>query len=282
MGFGKVGFAQAGNAAAPSESIWGDCPNTLLRDLGLGYFAHEEFLGASTGTLAAALDVNQWSAGGNFKLDADTDTVLTQKAAEQGGYLDIETDGDDNDAAAVFSQVLGKIVRNSGNKLWFEARFEVGAVADQGVFIGIAEEAALSRDILADDVATSGASGLIDESVIGFVIAADDTNGLDIVYSKDAGTPVAVLNDATTSTSYTDGGGTSAAIVADTERKVGIYFNGRTTLAFFVDGIKVAEQDVDSTVDQDKNYGAIIAVKTGTGAAVSIAVDWVRVAAQVR
>lgn len=278
MGFGKIGVSTSGDASAPSGSIWGDCPNRLLEDLGLGYFAHEDFVGTSTGILAATLDINQWSANG-LKIDADTDTVLTQKAGEQGGYLDIETDGDDNDAAAIFTQPIGKIVRNSGNKLWFEVRLELGVIGDQGVFVGLTEEAGLSRDVLADDIASNG---VITESLIGFLCDNGDTNAFDIVLRKDAGAVVNVLNDATASASLTAAGGTAASLLADTEVKLGIYFNGRDTISFMVNGYKVASYDVDATVDQGKLYGGIVAIKTGTAAAQSIAVDFTRAAAQLR
>jgi hypothetical protein len=42
----------------------------------------------------------------------------------------------------------------------------------------------------------------------------------------------------------------------------------------------VATQEVDSTVDQSKNYCAIMAIKTGAAAAESMAVDFFRVAVQ--
>lgn len=279
MGGSIVGFSQAGEANQPSPSIWSDCPNTLLQDKGLGYFAHVDFLGATTGILAATLDINQASFEGKLKIDADTDTVLTQKAAEIGGYLDIETDGDDNDAAALVASPLGAITKNSGNKLWFEARVELGAVADQGVFLGIVEEAGATRDVLADNIASNGVVG---ESLAGFLVDNGDTNAFDIVYRKDGGTVVNLKNDATAATAITSQGGTAASLLADTEVKVGLKFDGRETLSFYVNGYKVASLELDSTFDQSKTYVPIVAVKTGTAAAVSIALDWVRFGYQSR
>lgn len=279
MGGSIVGFSQAGEANQPSPSIWSDCPNTLLQDKGLGYFAHVDFLGATTGILAATLDINQASFEGKLKIDADTDTVLTQKAAEIGGYLDIETDGDDNDAAALVASPLGAITKNSGNKLWFEARVELGAVADQGVFLGIVEEAGATRDVLADNIASNGVIG---ESLAGFLVDNGDTNAFDIVYRKDGGTVVNLKNDATAATAITSQGGTAASLLADTEVKVGLKFDGRETLSFYVNGYKVASLELDSTFDQSKTYVPIVAVKTGTAAAVSIALDWVRFGYQSR
>ncbi len=271
---GSIGFSQIGENAQPSPSIWGDSPNTILQDKGLGYFVHEEFTGgADSIAFTAALTVGS----GVLGFDGDTDTVITHKAAEVGGYLDIETDGDDNDAAAIFSEPLGTITRNSGKPLWFEARVELGAVADQGVFVGLVEEAGASRDVVADNAASNG---VITESLLGFLVDNGDTNAFDIVLRKDAGTVVNILNDASNATAIPLA--SRASITADVEFKLGIRFNGRDKIYFYVNGYEVAQYDVDSTVDQTKNYCAIVAVKTGTGAAVSIASDWVRFATKPR
>lgn len=271
MAYGDIGFSQIGDSRQKSPSIWGDCPNTLLQDKGLGYFVHEDFLGGPVvnTTITSAL-LGRLSVGNGFSIDGDDDTVLTHKAAEIGGYLDLETDGDDNDAAAYFTQPLGPITRNSGNKLWAEIRIELGAVADQGVFFGIAEEAALSRDVIADNIASNGVIG---ESLMGFLVDNGDTNAFDIVLRKDGGTVVNILNDSTNSVAIPLA--SRASITADVEFKLGIRFNGRDKIYFYVNGYEVAAYDVDSTVDQSKSYAAIFAIKTGTAAAQSIAVDFV-------
>lgn len=272
-------FSQIGDADKPSPSIWADCPKTLLNDLGLGYFFHEDFLAFPTGTLAAALDVSMVSFGGNLMLDADLSTVLSAKAAETGGYLDIQTDVTDNDAAALFTQQLGTITANSGKKFWAEARLEVGAIADQGVFFGIAEEDATdgttttARDVLSDNVANNS---VVAESLAGFIVDAGDTNAVDLILKKDAGTAEALATDVTNSAQITAGGGTAAALAANTEVKLGMRFDGRETMHFYVDGHKVATDTVDTNWDQTKTYGVVLNIKTGTAAAQSIAVDWIR------
>jgi hypothetical protein len=41
----------------------------------------------------------------------------------------------------LISQPLGTIVRNSGNKFWFEARIELATLGDGGIFVGLTTEA---------------------------------------------------------------------------------------------------------------------------------------------
>lgn len=265
-----VNFSQAGAAAQPSPSIWADCPTIELNHQGRGVYIHEDFTGgAVSAAVTAAITVGK----GELAFDGDTDTVFTKKAAEVTGYLDIETDGDDNDAAAIFTNPLGSIVRNSGNKVWFEARFEIGAVADQGVFLGLVEAAGSSRDVIADNCAA-----LIGESLFGFQIVNGDTDAFDAVAQNNA-TQTVVKADANLSTALGSG---AANLAADTERKVGLRFDGKETVEYYVDGVKVAVHTLTSSNTPSQTLGAIVAIKTGTAAAQSMAIDWVRVAFQNR
>jgi hypothetical protein len=267
-----VGYDNAGEANQPSPIIWKDCPLSNLNDFGTGYFAHEDFLGPPTGTLAASLDVTLRSFGGNLAVDADTDTVLSAKAGEEGGWLDVETDGDDNDAVALYTEPLGPITKNSGKKLWLESYVELGDTdADQGFFFGVVEEAGASRDVLADDVA---AQGVIGESLIGFLVDNGDDDAVDIVYRKDSDSVVEVASDVTNSTQIASGN--RASLADDTPVKLGMRFDGIETIRFYVNGVQVATQTVDSTIDQSKAMCGIMALKTGAAAAESFATDWIR------
>jgi len=281
----EVNFSQAGETGQPSPSIWADCPKTLLNDLGLGFYADVQFQGAPTGTLAAALDVNQTAFGaGALKIDADTDTVLTQVAGKRGGALRIETDGDDNDAAALYSQPFGRIVKNSGQKLWFEAIVAQPDVSeDYGVFVGLAEEDAVdgttatARDVISDNAASNA---VVAESVLGFIRDNGDVDAYDLILKKDAGTAANPATDVTNATAIASDN--RASLTDGAEFKLGIRFDGRDKLQYFVDGIKVTEDTVDSTIDQSHDYCAVIGIKTGTGAAEQVDVRRVRFAFQER
>jgi len=282
-----VNFGEPGQLDQVSPSIWKDCPNALLNELGLGFYADVTFQGAPTGVLAAALDITMVSFGGGaLKLDADTDTVLTQRADIRGGALLIETDGDDNDAAALFSQPFGRIVRNSGQKLWFEVIAAPGDVdADMGTFLGLVEADAVdsttttARDVLSDNV-TGGL--LVDESMIGFLHDNGNDDAYDLVYSKDAGATVTVLADVTNAAAITAAGGTVASLADGVFHKYGLKFDGRQTITVFVDGHKVAAVDVDSTFDQAKDLCVVLGIKTGAAAVEQLSVKRVRWAFQER
>lgn len=273
MSAGIIGYDNAGDNNQPSPVVWQDSKNTLLPDLGLGYYKHAEFLAPLADTLA--LNEQRPVLESAFAIDCDDNTVFSAKAGEVGGYQDIETDGDDNDAVALFTEPLGKIQKGSGKKVWAEARIELGAITDQGLFFGLVEEAGASRDVVANN-----AGALIGESLVGFQILTDDQDGVDAVYRKDAGTVVEVASAVNNSTAIPIAD--RANLTANTEFKLGLRYDGRDTLYWYFNGVKVGSQTVDATVDQVKDYCVILGLKTGAAAAVSIAADWVRYAYQER
>jgi hypothetical protein len=64
--------------------------------------------------------------------------------------------------------------------------------------------------------------------------------------------------------------------------RFGLRFDGRTTLRWYVNGVQVVSQEVDSTVDQSKEYGAILALKTGAASGRTVRYRLIRAAAQLR
>lgn len=265
-----IRMEEAGEAKQPSPSVWHRFPLTRMQPLGLGFFFHEEFLGGAVETWASG---EPRPAYGPFQLDADDDTVTTF-LADLGGVLDIETDGDDNDAFALFNRPWCKTVINSGIPWAFEVLFELGDITmDGGMFIGLVENAGLSLDVVADD-----AGALVGESLIGFQILTATPTKIDAVYKLDAGTVVVLLADATSSAAITADGGTASVLVNDTGVKVGMKFDGKETIAIFIDGHKVLEHTIDTSVFPDNvEMGLVaLALKTGTGAAESANVAWAR------
>jgi hypothetical protein len=280
MGLGHVGFSQAGDAGQPSPSVWADSPNTLLQDKGLGYFGHEDFLGNIE--IASFADASVFGSG---LLDVDADTgVLAPLTGKTGGYAKFSTGATDNDAIALISQPLGTLTRNSGKKFWFEVSFQLATLFDGGIFVGLTTEANATRDVVADNPSNAAAAGLTAATVVGFVSkqTASAIASFNAVYAKAAGTPVTVLADVMASTAISAAGGTIAALAATTDVKLGFRFDGRKTLEFFVNGYRVAAQEVDGTFDQTSNLAAVVNVKSGSASAKAVSLDWVRYAFQSR
>lgn len=283
-----IGYDNPGEAGFPSPAVWGDCPNTLLNDKGLGYFVQANAFGDET-TLP-----------GKLITDADGSTTYTYDTGTgDERAVDVAVSGTDNNAVALHTRPLAKVVKGSGVKLWAEADIALAAITDQAFFFGFAEDAALDRDIVADDPSNSAQAGLDTESLIGFVSQQNTsaTDKIDAVYRKDNGSVVTVLADVGNASAFdptnTTGVGFDRDNAAQTATKpgdlaadefvrLGVSFNGRDKLTWYVNGLRVVDQEVDSTVDKSKEYGAILALKTGAAAARTLRYRFVRAAAQLR
>lgn len=270
-------YSEAGDANQPSPSIWRDCRMQLLNDLGLGSYSAYDGHGASTGVQAST---SISAVVGDFEVTADADTVFSNilPVDEHSGRVDIETDGDDNDAWQVHTGVGIGLVLNSGNKVWFEARVAAGAAADQGLFMGLIEEDGIPDAI--QDAAVLMAA----QSFFGFFAKSSVTAEIDAVAKLDGGTIINVVNNVTASTAFTDAGGTSHVFPAsDVYTKFGLRFDGRTTLEYYVNGYLVNSLTlVNGTHADGVEMAPMIALKTGTAAAQSANISFVRYAYQER
>jgi hypothetical protein len=257
-------------------SIWKNCPNALLNDLGLGRYVFEDFFGVLNETQVTTVELMQ----GEFSVDADTGAVYSGvlPANQTGGVLDVQTGVTDNDAVGVFQQIAPGFVLDSDIKVWFECRFSVGDVADDmGIFVGMIEETELSREAVAANGTSIGAG-----SGFGFSIASGDPDDLMAVWNLDAGTGTVVLQDITAAAIYYNQADVdSASLVTGTYYKVGLYFDGRDKLSFFLNGYKVADLTlVAGTHPTDVEMGPIACIRTGDGEAESFNLDWIRYAHQ--
>ena len=275
-----VGYDNKGEANQPSPAIWGDCRGQIINDKGLGTYRHVDFLGAGGGTLAAVLDVTTLQFGDALNLIGDTDlvdAVVSSKAGEIGGYLDLQTGASDNDGIGLQSEPFCRIVANSGKKVWLEAFFELGAlVTESGFFLGLVEEAHQTVDFIVTDVASLIAT----DSFVGGEILPANSDAINIVKQKDGGTKANVLLIANQSTQIPSGD--RFDIAGDVPFKFGLRFDGRDQIRYFINGVNVATETVDSTYDQANDLCFLAVLKTGSAAALSFAADWIRYAYQER
>lgn len=275
----QADFSQAGAATQPSPSIWKDCPGQTLVDQGIGQYVHEDFIGGTenfvnkVGLGAAALVI-----------DADAGTTHPHRtpsslAATSGiGLQDLAVTNTDNNAAGVFTQAMGFIVLNSGNKFWMEARVTLAALADQGLFVGLAAEAVLSRDVVADNPDTS--LSVATDSLVGFLVNSAATGKVDAVIRKDAGTATNPFTDVTNSSRL---GSAAGNIVAGTYVKLGLKFDGKRSISFFVNGVEIGKTTITTnSINIADPLGAIVNLKTGAAAARTMTIDWIRAAVQHR
>jgi hypothetical protein len=175
MAYGIIGFSQQNALNQPSASIFGDCSSQELLDEGSGYFDFKDFKAALP--LATAPNWNIDS--GTFTYNSHYDSVIS-----------VTTGATTLDDAAIATRPLGPVTPGGGQKIWFEALVSVGSIsAVNGVFVGIANAAALSSKHLISVTSATKNSNLIGttsggQSLYGFWLHADAPTNFDAVWAN--------------------------------------------------------------------------------------------------
>ena len=254
---------------------------SLLNDLGLGTFFNEKFLSVDIENVSTDVGPHQQ---GFMHVQGDAGfTVLADTPQDlEGGSIDLTTDNTDEDVVMINTQAFLQIVRNSGNKVWFETRVQISDItADYSFFAGLIEEDALN---ITDSPCVDEGVTPSDHDQVGFVVLSGDPNGVSAV-SKEA--TVTTITHATTLANdvrYVAGGGTTADWPTNAVyKKLGMRFDGQTTMEWYLDGILVFSYPIATTLfPDDILMGVALCLKDHTGAGISFKVDWVAAAYQKR
>lgn len=230
----------------------------LLCDPRVGFQFFDDFLTLPLDDTTANPSTAKWVS------DTATGAITLPKVA--GGVVAVACGGVDNnetyiqfggagsDTCAPFS-----ITDVSDKALWFECRVKAVEHADEGVFIGLAEEGSAAANFLADN------SGVVaDKDFIGFNILTATPAAWNITWRKNGQAVQAAA---------------AAAVNADDWHTFGFYFDGESTVTFYIDGVAHATTATTSaaTFPSAQLMAPIIAVKTGEGVAKSVQVDYIRV-----
>lgn len=267
-----INYDNPGSATFPMPALWKDCRLETLNDQGLGWYFFDRF--QSFTPLSTQVDMQRMSEHTRFTGDLDCVTTVIDDG--RYGGLNLATNTTAGDGGAIVTRPLGNMVKNSGNKLWFETRVAPGDVDDDmGTFFGLVELDGANHDIIADDPAAD--TSVADQSLIGFYQNNANPDAFNIVTKIAGETLVTVATDVTNATAIP--AESRASLTDGTFHRLGIRFDGRETVEFYVNGYKVATANV-STVDQTQDYCGIDAVKTGDAAAESVAISYMRAAFQ--
>jgi len=143
--------------------------------------------------------------------------------------------------------------------VYFGIRCKALQHASEAYFVGLAGEGAAAADFLTD------ATGAIaDDDFVGFNTLQATPDAWNITWKHTGGAVQAV---------------TAVAVNAADWHVFEFYYDGGTTVTFFVDGVANATTATTSaaTFPHDAEMSPMLAVKTVGGAASSLQVDWLRV-----
>jgi len=264
----------------PSPIIWADCPVvTMQKDPGKGIHFMEDFLGAYTNLTAGGALV-----GTPFTLvDNGGDgyaTVDTTAYDNEHGVIQIEPDGETQyDEAYLVSQLLYQLVMNSRRKMWFEARIKLEDItADLSLICGLGDATLLEGSAVLEASATP--DNIESRDFVGFVAFTDGTkiHDIDAIYNEVGDTSVTQVKDAAFA---------QASWINDTYVKLGLKFDGKKSLEYYINGALVGTLDVDDFATVTANELTPLGIIIGTmvnddpgsaGDAKYLAIDWIRFA----
>ena len=262
-----VTYKAAGQAASPSDSIWGDCPVLdWMKNPGKGFHLWEDFEGGCT-----VDEVAQYK----FALAGDAPDI--DPLTTEHSVVELTAPGAANQCVLLKSNILYELKKNSGKRMWLEARFKLlDSNAEQGMIFGLGEDSMLLDGAIAD-----GGTAIGDYDFIGFAaLASGDGSAMediDSVYHEagDGGAPTVIQAD------IVDIDGTTQD---NTYWKLGMKFDGKETVTFYLNGEKCTTtfdpDDFDTGDQLTEDLGVVLGIlwDADTSASDQMKVDWIRFA----
>jgi len=237
--------------------FWADCPLPQSNPSG-SYQYFTDFVGQPLVATTNALE--GWLVGG------DASYVVASTAGTLGGIITLTpATGSNNEVewqmGELNTDTYLEYTASSGLKSWVEYRFTTDAVTDAGnIFLGLAEEASAAADFIND----TGAD-IADKDVVGFIVLEASPQLLLRIFQTAGG-----AFDTTT----------VATLVAGTYVTAGIYFNGVSSVSFYVNGTSVGTTATTTTLFPDtEELSPLIAVKNGA-ADKTVSIDWIKMVVQ--
>lgn len=175
------------------------------------------------------------------------DATEALAADEIGGALLITNDAADNDSDELqqTEEIWGL---QAGKKMWYETRIKVSDATQSDLFLGLA----ITDTTIIDGTTDS----------VGFRKDDGDAN-IDVVSEKNS------------TETLTDSG---KDLVDDTYVKLGMYWDGVSTVEFYVDRNKVASHTTNNP--DDENLTITMAIQNGEAVAKTMTVDYIYVCQQ--
>lgn len=248
------------STSAISPAIWGNCPlESLAVGRVAGTFFRDDFVNWTNTTATP------------YTISTDSTSTCTAVATEVSGVVRLATGAVDNREAYIGANDnaagMIKVVGDSGQPCWFEARIRTNAITAASLIVGMMNEGEVASDLMA---ATQTDAAMLDTSLpdfIGFAVAGDtDPDGLDAIYQTQT----------TTSGGFITHSNAAQTLVADTWYKVGWWFDGTNYIRYYVDGVQTGTDLLYSTaeVPDGEELMFVAGCKSGGAANKQLDVDW--------
>lgn len=303
MGYGIIGYSQQNAPWQPSGSVWGDQNGFEAIDEGSGFASFADFVAALPTTAAPNWAIDS----GAFTYNASFDHVVS-----------VTTGATTQDDAALATRPIGPITSGGGGKFFFEANVSLASVAAaKGVFVGVANLAALGSKLLISAASATKASNTLGSSAggqsgYGFWLHGDVLNNFDAVWFNNL-QAVATATVVNANTAANNGTVLASVLTANANNpnpanlgytpalppgvitattgtqpnlengtaqfvKFGLRYDGQQYLYYYVNGAQVGKLAITAAQDQTSHFGGVVQIMAGTGAANVLNVAFIRTA----
>lgn len=262
----------------PSESIWGSFPMAEHLANPGKYFHWFDDFSVTPSLTSATTAVNRYAYMSYIDTSNTIATLLTEKML---GVLRLSADATDNDSPTISlagDSVPVMISDTAGDDmpLWFEGRWRKSSVTDNqaAMFLGLTEETrCVDNGVLIDDTGV-----LADIDHIGFNVAHDNGEELNFAWVKSGQTDVelmAALDSLVASTWYKSG--FRYVPSNDTTKRIVVYQN-QVEQSTYGTGTQIS----NAAFPDGEEQTFTCCLKTGEATAVTLDLDWVRLAQKMR
>lgn len=252
------------------QVFWGSQPFSADPSQYFSYF--EDFVGvdldSSNGALAGATSKSQSATDATlsgWRGAGDTPWTITEAAGTLGGIVTFTAKtGSNNEVyhqlGELGTETYVEFTQASGKKVWVEFRLNPNSVATAGNLVfGLAEEGSAAGDFIND----SGAD-IADKDFIGFALWELEPDSIEYIYQT-AGSAF-VVDDST--------------LITATIASYGMYFDGDSTLSWWINGTQQASVVITATGFPDtEELSPIIGIKQGA-ADRTVACDWIKIVSE--
>jgi hypothetical protein len=243
-----------------SSGFWDDSPSPANNNLSAAFFWTEDFIGHVSFPASSG-------AGGGWTALGDATYDVLAAAGSLGGQVELTPETGSNNE--VYFQLGEKgtetyveFTASSAKKTWVEFRLAPNSIADAGnLLFGLASEGSASANFVNDD-----GNDIADVDFVGFSLWELDPDSVSFTYQ-------------TTGSAFVED---DSSLITTSLTSYGLYFDGDTTLSWYVGGSSAATVDIeDAGFPDGEELSPIVALKNGA-ADRTVSIDWIKIVSEQR
>jgi hypothetical protein len=241
-----------------SSGFWDDSPSPANNNLSAAFFWTEDFIGNVSFPATSG-------AGGGWTILGDATYDVVSAAGTLGGFVALTPETGSNNELYIQlgekgTETYVEFTASSAKKTWVEFRLAPDNIANAGNLIfGLASEGSAAGNFINDD-----GNDIADIDLVGFTLWELDPDSVSFTYQ-------------TTGSAFVED---DSLLITTSQTSYGLYFDGDTTLSWYVGGTSRATVDIeDAGFPDGEELSPIVALKNGA-ADRTVTIDWIKIVSE--